>query len=131
MRKQLGEIFVNIRKTKYGNKKIIANGFKFDSKKEYQRYQQLLLLQKAGKIKELKTQVKFELVKGVRFQNEKRKKPALTYIADFTYIKDGELIVEDVKSAITRENGVYRIKKHLMMAIHNIEIIEVCGTKTK
>lgn len=116
---------------KYRNQKVKVNGVTFDSKTEYERYLALKMLEKAGKIKDLKTQVKFELVKGVRFQNEKRKKPALTYIADFTYIKDGELIVEDVKSAITRENGVYRIKKHLMMAIHNIEIIEVCGTRTK
>lgn len=110
---------------KYRNQKVKVNGVTFDSKTEYERYLALKMLEKAGKIKDLKTQVKFELVKGVRFQNEKRKKPALTYIADFTYVKDGELIVEDVKSEITRKNGVYRMKKHLMMAVHNIEITEI------
>lgn len=104
---------------------MTIGGAKFDSKKEYARYQQLLQLQRAGVISGLKHQVRFELVKGVRFKAEARAKSAIYYVADFAYFKDGQYIVEDVKSAITRKDAVYRIKKHLMMAILNIEISEV------
>lgn len=114
-----------MQKSKYGNKKIVVGDMTFDSRKEYDRYQQLLLLQKVGTISQLKHQVRFELVQGVKFAHEQRKKPAICYWADFTYIKDGVLIVEDVKSEITRKDGVYRLKKHLMMAILNIEIVEI------
>lgn len=110
---------------KYGNKKVKVGDKTFDSKKEYNRYQQLLLIQKAGAISDLQHQVRFELVKGVKFVSEKRKKPAICYWADFTYMRDGALVVEDIKSEITRKDGVYRLKKHLMMAVHGIEIHEV------
>lgn len=55
----------------------------------------------------------------------KRAKPALRYFADFTYIKDGQFIVEDVKSAITRKLASFRNKKHLMKSVHDIDISEV------
>jgi hypothetical protein len=46
------------------------------------------------------------------------------YESDFTYRRDGKLVVEDVKSkpTVTR---LYRVKKKLMRAIHGIEIQEV------
>ena len=48
--------------SKYFNKKVNINGEQFDSKKEAKRYQELLLLQKAGKITCLMRQVKFVLI---------------------------------------------------------------------
>ena len=60
-----------------------------------------------------------------QFRNEARAKPALRYVADFQYVENGKLVVEDVKSKITQENPVYRIKKHLMMSVHGIEINEI------
>ena len=47
---------------KYGNVKVVVNGRKFDSKHEAKRYSELLLLQRAGKIRDLKCQVVFELI---------------------------------------------------------------------
>ena len=38
---------------------------------------------------------------------------------------DGRLVVEDVKSAITAKAAAYRIKRHLMLAVHGIEVQEV------
>lgn len=111
--------------SKYKSTKIEKCGMKFDSKKEYIRWRDLLQMQLDGLIAELKTQVAFILAPSVKFAAEPRAKPALKYIADFTYVKNGALVVEDVKSNITRSLPAYRIKKHLMMSVHNIEILEV------
>lgn len=95
--------------SKYRNVKIVINGIKFDSKKEATRYQELLVLQKAGMITNLKLQDRFEIVPK---QPGERK---VVYVADFTYFtQSGKLIVEDVKSAITRKNTAYIIKRKLM-----------------
>ena len=107
------------RKSKYGNKKTTVDGVKYDSRKEARRYLELKALEEQGKISELKQQVKFELIP--RQDGEK----ATRYIADFTYMQNGELVVEDVKSPATRENGVYIIKRKLMLERHGIRIKEV------
>ena len=95
--------------SKYRNVEIVINGIKFDSKKEATRYQELLVLQKAGMITNLKLQDRFEIVPK---QPGERK---VVYVADFTYFtQSGKLIVEDVKSAITRKNTACIIKRKLM-----------------
>ena len=71
----------------------------------------------------LKLQDKFVLAARVKFEAEVRAKPAVTYVADFTYFDDdNNFIVEDVKGMIT---PVYRLKKHLMMDKYGIEIREI------
>lgn len=113
-------------KSIYINKKIVVNGIKFDSKKEARRYQALLLMQRAGEISELELQPKFELVKGVKFSGDARAKPAVRYFADFAYtdVLTGKRIVEDVKSPVTKEKPYYKMKRHMMLAIHGIEVKE-------
>lgn len=111
--------------SKYKSTKVESCGIKFDSKKEYMRWCDLLQMQLDGLIADLKTQVGFVLADSVKFAAEPRAKPALKYIADFTYVKNGVFVVEDVKSKMTRSLPAYRIKKHLMMTIHGIEISEV------
>ena len=113
------------RQSKYKNKTIECDGLKFDSIKEARRYRELKILERTGEIKELQTQFAFVLAESVKFKNERRRKPAVKYVADFVYIKDGERIVEDVKSEMTKKLDVYRLKKHLMMSVHGIEILEV------
>ena len=112
---------------KYRNKPKVLNGIKFDSQKEARRYQELKLLERAGKIKDLEIQPKFSLVKGVKFSNDKRAKPDLRYFADFAYtdMETGERVVEDVKSVATKESTVYKMKRHMMLAIHGIEVREI------
>lgn len=112
---------------KYGNKKVMIDGIKFDSQKEARRYQELKLLERAGKIKDLEIQPKFSLVKGVKFRGDKRAKPDLRYFADFAYtdMETGGRVVEDVKSVATKESTVYKMKRHMMLAIHGIEVKEV------
>ena len=103
-------------KNKYGARKLTApDGQVFDSVKEYHRWGCLKLLERAGKIKDLKRQVKFELIPK---QEGER---ACYYIADFTYMENGELVVEDCKGFKT---DVYKIKKKLMLMEHGIRIRE-------
>ena len=106
-----------VKRSKYGSKITIVDGFRFDSKKESLRYLDLKLLQQAGKISALQRQVKFELtVEG---------KLICLYYADFTYLENGQLVVEDVKSDITRKKESYILKRKLMIALHKIQIQEV------
>ncbi len=94
----------------------------FASKKEAARYQELLLLQRAGEIRDLRTQVRFKFDK-LRYEPSGR---TPFYVADFAYIEgsDSKFIVEDVKSSITANNPAYKLKKALMRYFHGIEIRE-------
>lgn len=113
---------LSARANKFNARRIEVDGIRFDSKKEAARWHQLQLMKKAGLISDLQRQVAFELQPAVVVDG--RKKPALRYVADFTYKEKGTLVVEDVKSKATKKLPAYRIKKHLMMAIHNIEVRE-------
>ena len=110
---------------KYRNQPTVVEGHRFDSKKEARRYQELRYLEQKGGIENLALQVAFELAPSVRFEDEKRAKPALKYVADFVYSEGGRRIVEDVKSGATAKAAAYRIKRHLMKAVHGIEVKEV------
>ena len=103
-------------KNKYGARKLTApDGQKFDSVKEYHRWGCLRLLERAGKITDLKRQVTFELIPK---QDGER---ACTYVADFTYYENGQYVVEDCKGFKT---DVYRLKKKLLLWTHGIRIKE-------
>ena len=101
------------------------DGFAFDSQKEARRYTELKLLVRVGEISELELQKSFVLAESVKFNNEPRAKPAIRYVADFAYMENGVMIVEDVKSKATKSLPVYRMKKHLMKSVHDIEIQEI------
>ena len=108
----------------YNQKTYTSDGIKHDSQKEAQRWCELKLLQRAGKITDLQRQVEFELipnqyecVKGKNKLVERR----CCYIADFVYKEDGETIVEDVKSVATQTEK-FIIKRKLMLYIHGIKI---------
>ena len=121
---------------KYGNKKITVDGVTFDSKKEYLRWCELRLLQKAGHITDLQRQVKYELIPAQYEEYErysektgKRLKNGLrcvekecAYIADFVYQQDGQSVVEDTKGYKTE---AYIIKRKLMLYVHGIKIHEI------
>lgn len=123
--------------SKYHNKKVELNGITFDSKKEATHYQKLLYLERAGEIKDLRLQVPFELIPAVYETETKQLKTktkevercvqrATHYLADFVYTdKAGNTIVVDVKSAITRKNPAYLLKKKMMRAFLGITITEV------
>lgn len=101
------------KRNKYRAIKTEVDGLTFDSGKEALRWQELRLLERAGKIRNLERQVKFSLdVNGEHVAN---------YFADFIYDSDGERIVEDCKGMRTRE---YVIKRKLMFAVFGIRILE-------
>ena len=121
---------------KYGNKKIQAGGQSFDSKREYRRWRDLTLLERAGEIKNLQRQVPYLLIpeqrapstevykKGSR-AGQPKPGPVLerrvVYIADFVYQQNGETVVEDTKGMRTKE---YVIKRKLMLYRYGIRIKE-------
>ena len=99
---------------KYRNEKTNFDGYTFQSKKEANRYFELKMLQKAGEISCLELQPKFEILPAVNWNVKKLQ--ARHYIADFTYrLENGNIIVEDVKSASTRKNPVYTLKRQLFL----------------
>ena len=104
---------------KYGAERTRAsNGVMCASKKEANRYSELLLLERAGQIKDLKWQVKMPVV--IEHQ------VVLTYVADAVYwdlIKPDvpSLVIEDVKGYKTPE---YRIKKRCVEAYYRCKIRE-------
>lgn len=102
---------------KYGNiKTVTSDGIKHDSVKEANRWCELNLMLRAGLIRDLQRQVKFELLPK---QEGER---AVYYIADFTYRdSNGRFHVEDVKGMKT---DVYRLKKKLLLYFHGIRIEE-------
>ena len=108
-------------KTKYRNKKTVVNGISFDSRKEAKRYQELLLLEKAGAITDLQMQVKYVLIPSQRI-NGRVVERECAYKADFVYLENGETIVEDTKGFRTKD---YIIKRKLMLHVHGIKIKEV------
>lgn len=104
--------------TKYKNKKTIYDGMVFDSLKEKNRYIELKLMEKAGIIKDLKRQVAFILIDKSKYGR------AIKYMADFTYLENNELIIEDVKSSATKTR-VYQLKKRLLAERYGYQIREV------
>ena len=110
---------------KYHAKAVTApNGQKFDSTKEYRRYCELRLLERAGKIMKLERQVKFVLIPTQKDEDGKLLEKETSYWADFVYYDctKRKIVVEDAKGMKT---DVYNIKKKLMLWVHGIRIQEV------
>lgn len=128
--------------SKYHNRKLEINGIRFDSRKEAQRYVQLMNAMRLGAIKDLRLQVDFTIQEAYTDCQGKRIR-AIRYRADFTYQLTGEFptgisaddrdlwrrfyiagvdtIVEDVKGVKTQ---VYKLKEKLI-AQKGIAIREV------
>lgn len=129
------------RGAKCGNVKVTVDGIEFDSKKEARRYEELKLLQRAGKITDLQLQKEYELIpaqyepvprygkKGQRLQDGRRCiEKGCVYKADFVYKQDGKLIVEDVKGYRDPASAAYAkfvIKRKLMLYLWGIKITEI------
>ena len=107
--------------SKYYNQKITVDGITFDSKKEYRRFLDLCLMERAGEIDNLERQVKFELIPSQK-KNGKVVERACSYVADFVYNENGEQVVEDTKGIRTE---AYKIKRKMMRWLYGIEIKEV------
>ena len=121
---------------KYKNQKQVIDNITFDSKREARRYTELKLLERAGKISNLRLQVEYELIPACYERYERYSKKtgnrlkdgmrcverAISYKADFVYKEDGKTVVEDTKGFKTKD---YIIKRKLMRHLFGIEIKEV------
>lgn len=87
----------------------------FDSKKEWLRFEELKLLEKAGEVSGIEKQVPFVLY-------GKNGNKICTYKADFVYLDHGVKVIEDVKSSFTAKFPVFRIKWKLMEDLFKYEI---------
>lgn len=124
---------------KFHNKKCSYNGLTFDSKHERDRYCELLMLQKAGVIHDLRCQVQFLLIPeyrepdtlGPRMGRKRGRiiEKACYYVADFVYLDEmGKTVAEDAKGCRDTSTAAYAkfvIKRKLMLHVHGIRVREV------
>ena len=98
---------------KYHNTKTVADGIKFDSKLEAERYEQLKILERAGVISDLELQPEYELIPSFRKNGKTWRKTV--YKADFRYIlcENNIIIIEDVKGSTAVITDVFRLKQKL------------------
>ena len=88
-----------LKQSKYKNKPVEADGKRFDSIKECNRYWELKALYDKGTIKNLTLQPVFKFPTG------------FSYWGDFMYRYNGKVVVEDVKGY---ETDVFKLKKKCM-----------------
>lgn len=99
----------------------------FDSKREARRYMDLWLMQRAGEISDLRTQVKYELIPR-QVHKDGTKEKGIEYVADFVYEQGGETVVEDSKGFRDTSSAAYRLfvmKRKMMLYFHGITVREV------
>lgn len=102
--------------SKYRAVQTVIDGKKFASKKEARRWGELRMLECAGYVFNLRTQVPYILVEKSQYGR------AVKYIADFVYEdENGDTVVEDTKGFKT---DVYKLKKRLMAEKYGIIIKE-------
>ena len=107
---------------KYHAKKVTRCGQTFDSQAEYERWLVLYYMEKNGEIRDLRRQVKFELVPaypaiGLR---------ALNYFADFVYSEGGKTVIEDVKGCKTgAAYELFNAKKKMLYFRYGLLVQEV------
>ena len=121
------------RESKYHNQKDSRGEIQFDSKKEARRYDELMVLLRAGKIRNLRLQAQYTLQESYVTPDGERVR-AIRYIADFAYERatapdqTGTVhwlpVVEDVKSKATKTEK-YKIKAKLFWDRYGFGITEV------
>lgn len=110
-----------LKENKYHNKWVIIDGIKFQSEKEGKRWQELKLMERAGKITGLSRQLRIEIVPKTKLHR------ARYYVADFVYFdkEQGKTIYEDVKGL---KKGLayqmFTLKRDILYWRHGIEVTE-------
>jgi hypothetical protein len=88
-------------RNKYNARKIVIDGYTFDSLAEGRRYQDLKYSMNEGLISDLRIHPHFDLFPATK--HGANKLSAIGYTADFQYREGDETVVEDVKGMITRD----------------------------
>lgn len=104
------------KRSKFNNIITEVDGVKFDSKAEADRYCELKLMERAGLIKIIKLQPKFELQAAYTDKAGKTHR-AINYIADFMYLdlENREVIVEDVKGGKATATQAFKNKMKMFI----------------
>ena len=103
------------RVNKFNARKVEIDGIKFDSQKEARRYQELLLLQKAGEVMRFDVHPRYTLWANAP---EYQRLSVLIghYSPDFYVLySSGEVVIEDVKSEPSKTTA-YRLRKKIFEA---------------
>ena len=105
-------ILVRPKRSKYGAVPTVVDGIRFASRKEARRWCELRLLERAGKIADLRRQMPYELtVNGVVIERARW---------DFRYHEIGKgIVVEDSKGFETRDS---KRKRKWMKALYGIDV---------
>jgi hypothetical protein len=90
----------NVDNSDYGKSSRTVDGQLFASGAEAARYRFLKLLESSGIIDDLSTQPRFEIVSGFT-DGRGKKHRARHYTADFRYVIDHAIVIEEVKGAAT------------------------------
>jgi len=96
-----------MKRPKYGNRRTEIDGHSFASQAEARRYGELELLVQAGTI--------WSLILQPRYPLKVNGQLIATYVADFCYLEERKLVVEDVKGYRTPE---YTLKAKLFQALY-------------
>ena len=105
---------------KYKSKSVVVDGHKFPSQLEAKRYTELKMMQRSGRISNLKLQPRFELQPSFKKNGKTYRK--IEYVADFQYLdnKTKKTVIEDTKGF---ETDVFKIKlKMFEYKYPNLEI---------
>ena len=120
--------------SKYRSRKVDVDGFSFDSQAEATRYAELQLLERSEEITDLRVHPSWILQPRFLKPDGRIVRP-ITYEADFAYIENDHLVVEDVKPAWKdpRKDGawqVFRLKAKLLLYTHGIDVrvVDKAGT---
>jgi hypothetical protein len=111
-----------LKENKYHNKKVTVDGLTFDSIKEANRWKELRLMERAGKITGLSRQLRIEIVPKTKLHRARH------YVADFVYFdkEHGKTTYEDVKGY---KKGLayqmFTLKRDILYWRHGIEVTEV------
>ena len=118
---------------KYNAKRVLYDGYWFDSQAEANRYRELALMQIAGEIARLELQPEYILLAGFTYRG--KRESAIKYRADFRYFRlsDGVTVVEDVKGMKT---PVYLLKRKMLLSQlaasgEHVEFVEVMRERRK
>lgn len=106
------------------HEKTIVGDIEFDSLAEKDRYLELLVMEKGGIISDLKCHPQWELLPPQKVPGHGTFRKHV-YTADFSYVRDGELVVEDVKSERTRLERDYILNRKYMWRDLGIYVEEV------
>lgn len=101
---------------KYNAVRTTVNGVACDSKAEARRYAELLLLEKAGVITELKVHPRYEILPG--YERGGAYVRAAYYVADFEYYEGANVVAEDVKGGQATITALYRLKRKMFEYHH-------------